>query len=59
MIVLGYLKKLNRGLGIAFGTHFLHVFVHKNVPYLIICQMTEFQCHTFFPCQGIKQNVDD
>ena len=57
MAVLIYLAKLKRGLGLAFGAHFLHDFFHKNVSYLILCLWTKFQCHTFFPSQGIKQNV--
>ena len=57
MAVLGYLAKLKRGLRLAFGAHFLHDFFHKNVPYLILYQWTKFQCHIFFPSQGIKQNV--
>ena len=57
MAVLGYLPKLKRGLGLAFGAYFLHDFFYKNVPYLILCQQTKFQCHTFSPSQDIKQNV--
>ena len=57
MAVLGYLPELKKGLGIAFGAHFLHDFFHKNVPYLILYQWTKFQCHTFFPSQDMKQNV--
>ena len=30
---------------------------HKNVPYLILYQWTNFQCHTFLPSQYIKQKV--
>ena len=29
MVVLGYLEKLENGLGLAFGTHFLHDFYIK------------------------------
>ena len=46
---LGYLPKLKRGLGLAFGAHFLHDLSNN--------QWTEFQCHTFFPSQDIKQDV--
>ena len=35
MAVLGYLPKLKRGLGLAFGALFVHDFSIKNVPYLI------------------------
>ena len=57
MTVLGYLAKLKRGLGLAFGAHFLHDFFHRNVPYLISYQWTKFQCRTLFFSQDIKQNV--
>ena len=52
MAVLGYLPKLKRGLGLAFGEHFLHDFSIKA-----FLQWTKFQCYTFFPSQDIKQNV--
>ena len=55
MAVLGYLAKLKRDLGVAFGAHFLQDF--SNVPYLILYQGTKFQCHTLFLSQDIKQNV--
>ena len=54
MAVFGYLAKLERSLWLAFGAHFLHGFFCKNVPYLILYQ---FQCHTFFLSQDIKQNM--
>ena len=57
MSFLGYVPKLERGLGLAFGAHFLHDFFHKNVSYLIIYLWAKFQCHTVFPSQDIKQNV--
>ena len=57
MAVFGFLAKLKRGLGLAFGAHFLHVFFHKNVPYLIPYQLIKFQCHTLFLSQDTKQNV--
>ena len=56
MAVLSYLPKLKSGLELAFGAHFLHDF-STNVSYLILCLWTNFQCHTFFPSQDIKQNV--
>ena len=46
MAVLGCLPKLKRDLELDFGAHFLHDFSTKM-----------FQCHPFFPCQNIKQNV--
>ena len=57
MAVLGYLPKLKRGLGLAFGAYFPHDFFHKNILYMILHQWTKFQCHNFFPSQDIKQNV--
>ena len=57
MAVLGYLAKLERVLGLSFQAHFLHDFSVKNVPYLILYQLTKFQCHTLFLSQDIKQNV--
>ena len=56
MAVLGYFAKLKKGLGLAFGAHFLYDF-SINVPYLILYQWTKFQCHTLFLSQDIKQNV--
>ena len=56
MTVLGYLPKLKRSLGLAFGAHFLHVFSAK-VSLFNTLSMTKFQYHTFFPSQDIKQNV--
>ena len=38
MAVSGYLAKLKRGLGLAFGAHFVHDFSIKNVPYLLLYQ---------------------
>ena len=32
-------------------------FSNKNVPYWILYQWTQFQCHKFFPSQDTKQNV--
>ena len=57
MAVLGYLTKLKRGLGLAFGAYFLHNFSIKNVLYLILYQLTKIQCHTLFLSQDIKQNM--
>ena len=54
MAVLGYLAKVNRDLGVAFGAHFLHDFSTK---YLIPYQWTRFQCHNLFLSEDIKQNA--
>ena len=56
MAVLGYLPKLQRGLGLAFTAHFLHGFSIKML-FIGYYLWTRFQCHTFFPSQDIKQNV--
>ena len=57
MALLGYLAKLKRGLGLAFGADFLHNFPIKNVLYLIPYEWTKFQYHTLFLSQDIKQNM--
>ena len=57
MSVLGYLVKLKRGLGLTFVPHFLHDFLHENVPYLILYQWPRFQYYTLFSSQDIKQNM--
>ena len=57
MAVFGYSTKLKRGLELAFGAYFLHDFLHKNGPYLILYQLTKSQYCTFFPSQGIKQSA--
>ena len=57
MPVLDYLAKSKRDLGLTFGAHFLHDFLHKNIPYLILYQWTKFPCHTSFLSQDIKQNM--
>ena len=55
--VLGYLPKLKRGLGLVLRAPFQHIFLHKNVPCLIIYQLTKLQCQTYFLSQDIKQNA--
>ena len=54
MAVLDYSPKLKWTLGLTFGAHFLHDFSLKM---FLVYQMSEFQCHTFFASQNIKQNV--
>ena len=58
MVVLGYLAKLKRGLGLAFGAHFLHDFPIKiyHIILLSINKVSMSQCHLFLS-QGIKENV--
>ena len=41
MGVLVYLPKLKCSL-------LFNILYHKNVPYLILYELTSFQCHTFF-----------
>ena len=54
--VLGYLPKLKKGLGLAFGIHFLHdsSIIMFFVEYSINWQSFNVN---FFPPQKIKQNV--
>ena len=57
MTALGYLRKLKRGLGLAFGAYFLYDFCIKMsfIYYSIYGQ--SFNLIPFFPSQDIKQNV--
>ena len=60
MAALGYLLKLKRDLGLAFGgAHFLHDFSRKTfLNYLILyLSMDKVSMSYFFPSQDIKQNV--
>ena len=52
MAVLAYLPKLKRGLGLAFGAHFLHDF---SIKYYL--SMDKVSMSYIFPSQDIKQNV--
>ena len=54
MVVLQYLLKLKRGLGLAFDAHFLDDLSKKNFPYIILYQLANFQWRTFFSSQDIK-----
>ena len=56
MAVLGYLPKLKRVQGLAFGAHFLHDFLRKMFLFNAL-KLTTFQCHIFFPSENIKQSV--
>ena len=53
----GLFTKIRKGSGTSFCYIFSPLYFHKNVPNLILYQLTKFQCHTFFPTQDIKQNV--
>ena len=53
MAVLGYLPKLKRGLGLAFGANVFH----RKISYLILHQLTKFKCQTLFSSQDTKQNM--
>ena len=37
--------------------HVFYMIFPQNDPYLILYQLTKFQCHTFFRSQEIKENV--
>ena len=52
----GLFTKIKNESGTSFCCPFSAWFFHKNVPYLILYQWTNFQCHTFFPSQDIKRN---
>ena len=56
MVVLGYLAKLKRGLGLVFGAHFLHDF---SIQMFLIQYSINGQSFNVivFPSQDIKQNV--
>ena len=53
----GLFSKIKKGSGTNFWRLVSALFFHKNVPYLMLCKMIKFQCHTFFSSQDIKQNV--
>ena len=53
----GLFSKIKKGSGASFWCTFSAWFFYKNVPYLILYQWTQFQCHTLFLSQDIKQNV--
>ena len=54
---IGLFTKFKKGSGISFWCTFSVWFFHTNTPYLILYQLTKFQCHTFYPSQDIKRNV--
>ena len=57
MAVLGYLPKLESGLGLVFfGAHFQHHFSIK-CSLLNTLSIDKVQCYIFFPSQDTKQNV--
>ena len=53
----GLFTKIKKGSDTSFWCTFSACFFHKNIPYLILCQWTKFQYHTFFASEDIKQNV--
>ena len=53
----GLFTKIKKGSGISFWRTFSACFSHRNAPYLMLYQLTKFQCHIFFPSQEIKQNL--
>ena len=56
MAVLGYLPKLKRGLGLAFGAYFLYDFSLQMFLFYTM-PMEKVSMSYFFPSQDIKQNV--
>ena len=57
MAVLAYLVKLKKGLGLAFGAHFLHDFPIKMLLISHSNNGQSFKVIPFFPSQDIKQNL--
>ena len=53
----GIISKIKKGSSVRFWCTFPAWLFHKNVPYLILYQWTNFQCHTLFLSQDIKQNL--
>ena len=53
----GLFTKIKKESGISFWCTFFAWFFHTNALYLILYQLTKFQCHIFFPSQDIKQNL--
>ena len=56
MAVLGYLAKLKKGLGVAFGAHFLHDFSIKSSLFSSSSMDKVSMSHLIF-FQDIKQNM--
>ena len=56
MAVLGYLAKLKRDLGLAFGVQFLHDFSIKM--FLFLYQWTKFPCHNLLFLKIANKNID-
>ena len=48
MAVLGYLPKLEMGLGLAFGANLMHGFSMNMFLILLLDLCTNFQYHTYF-----------
>ena len=57
MAGLGLFTKIKKGSGTSFLGIVFAWFFRKNISYLILHELTKFQCRTFFPSQDIKQNV--
>ena len=56
-VCFGLYSKIKKKSGTNFWCTFSGWFFLKNVPYLILYQWTEFQCHTLFLSPDIKQNM--
>ena len=52
----GLFTKIKKGSWTGFWCIISAWFFHKNVPYLILYQLTKFQCQIFFLSSNIKQN---
>ena len=52
---LGYFPRLNGIVGLDSGAQF--IIFYENVPYLILYQLSKFQCQTFFTSSGVQQFV--
>ena len=56
-VYFGLFSKIKKEWGTSFWNTFSAWSFHKNVPYLILYHWTNFQCHTLFPSQDMKQNT--
>lgn len=54
--ILGYLTKLNRGIGLVSGANLQHIF-YENCPYVIFHQLNKSHYQIIFTSQDVKQFV--
>ena len=57
MAIFWLLIKIKNGSETSFWCTFSAWTFHKYAPYLILYQLTKFQCFKLFPSKDIKQNV--